>query len=48
MKFTEYVYIRPDFDKIETEFEQLLSQFAAAETVSIQQQTIDEINAIRK
>ena len=48
MKFTEYVYTRPDFDQIETEFGLLLAQFAMAATVAVQQQLIDEINAIRK
>ncbi|MDX9916503.1 MAG: M3 family oligoendopeptidase [Gudongella sp.] len=47
MKFKDYLYERPDLDKMEKDFAELLKKFGNAESASIQSEIIDEITAMR-
>jgi len=47
IKFKDYEYIRPDFDKISEQFDLLLSKFENAEAFEEQNQIMSEINKIR-
>ncbi len=47
MKFSEYVYVRPNIDEVETEFKVLLSDFKDAQDESKQSEVIRKINNIK-
>ncbi len=47
MKFEEFEYKRPDIKAIETDFEACLTIFEAAESIEVQHEQIERINAIR-
>jgi M3 family oligoendopeptidase len=47
MKFTEYEYIRPNFDDVQKEFEVLMKKFNDSKTADEQFACVDRINEIR-
>jgi M3 family oligoendopeptidase len=47
MTFNEYRYERPDVNKIEQQFKELLESFTQAESVSQQNQVMETINQLR-
>lgn len=47
MKFNDFKYERPDFDKIEVEFDHLLETFERASSLDEQNKLIEEITRIR-
>jgi M3 family oligoendopeptidase len=47
LKFKDYLYERPDVDKLTRQFEELFQNFEGAATVEIQNQSISKINELR-
>jgi len=47
MGFPEYIYMRPDIDKLEREIYKLLEGFNGAENCEEQIKAVDEINVLR-
>jgi len=47
MKFYDMQYERPDIQRVETNFRELLSKFSSAQTVNEQVGVIEEVNALR-
>jgi M3 family oligoendopeptidase len=47
MKFSEFTYKRPDFSKVESEFNELLHRFEAAESAAEQDALIRKISELR-
>jgi M3 family oligoendopeptidase len=47
MKFSEFTYKRPDFSKVESEFNELLHRFEAAESAAEQNAVIRKISELR-
>ena len=47
MKFSEYKYVRPDFEQIEKEINELINKFNASESKDEQIKCIDRFNEIR-
>ncbi len=47
MKFSEFKYVRPNIEEIETEFKALLKEFNEAENADLQNEIIRKINKIR-
>lgn len=48
MKFSEYVYQRPDLDQVKGQLDALMTQFETSDSVDTQCKVIDEVNRIRK
>ncbi|MFA5480410.1 MAG: M3 family oligoendopeptidase, partial [Candidatus Muiribacteriota bacterium] len=46
MKFSEYVYERPNIEKVKEEYEQLISEFEKAESSEMQNETMKKINTL--
>ena len=47
MKFSEYKYVRPNFEEMKNSFNNLIVQFSEAETLHEQEKYFDEINKLR-
>ncbi|MEZ4888305.1 MAG: M3 family oligoendopeptidase [Chitinophagales bacterium] len=47
MKFSNFVYKRPDYPTVATKFDQLISQFNTATAVAEQNEVIEKINVLR-
>lgn len=47
MRFQDFVYQRPNIQELERTFDGLFSKFEAAESFEVQDQVMEEINALR-
>ncbi|AWB44002.1 M3 family oligoendopeptidase [Paenibacillus sp. CAA11] len=47
MKFSEYQYVRPDLNKVKQQFNELLTEFKAADSFEEQDKTLESINKLR-
>jgi M3 family oligoendopeptidase len=48
MKFNDFQYNRPSIATLTTEFDELLLQFESADSTAVQNELLDEINAVRQ
>lgn len=47
MKFSEFIYTRPDMASLQSDWQQLMANFAAATSADEQRQIVDQVNALR-